>query len=252
MATYQTSYPTSPAKGLPGQIASEEKSNRISRTVESAAGIPFGQPAFRGSGVHGVVAGAAFAATATSAALGTNTGNGVMGAITVSAGAKAGTYTLTITQSATNAGAFMVEDPDGKEVGHGNVASAFSAGGLAFTLADGATDFVSGDSFTLTVTYSADASFIGLAILDPAVPPNASTPDAYPQYFAGAFMTEGSMYVVADTTVTAGQNVYWNPSNGRYTNVTTQIRIPGAVFDTSGVSAGVVEVALRSRPAAAA
>ena len=34
----------------------------------------------------------------------------------------------------------------------GTVAVAFSAGGLAFTLADGSTDFVSGDGFNITVT----------------------------------------------------------------------------------------------------
>lgn len=108
-----------------------------------------------GAGVctTGLVLGAELlSGTATSAALGTNTGNGVMGAVTVTAPAKIGDYKLTILQSATNAGAFMVEGPDGTEVGHGNVAAAFSAGGLAFTLADGATDFVSGDSFTISVT----------------------------------------------------------------------------------------------------
>ena len=41
MATYQTTYTTAPAKGLPGQIANEEKCNKISRTVETAAGIEF-------------------------------------------------------------------------------------------------------------------------------------------------------------------------------------------------------------------
>jgi hypothetical protein len=89
--------------------------------------------------------------TATSAALGTNVGNGVMGAVTLGAGAMEGDYTLTIIEPGSNVGAFMVEDPLGRLVGHGNVASAFAAGGLSFTLADGATDFVSGDSFKITV-----------------------------------------------------------------------------------------------------
>ncbi len=80
-----------------------------------------------------------------------NTGNGAMGAITVSAGAQAGDYKLTITAPGTNIGNFIVEGPDGKFVGQGDVAAAFSAGGLAFTLADGSTDFVAGDGFTITV-----------------------------------------------------------------------------------------------------
>lgn len=80
-----------------------------------------------------------------------NTGNGAMGAITVSAGAQAGDYKLTITSPGTNIGNFIVEGPDGKFVGQGDVAAAFSAGGLAFTLSDGSTDFVAGDGFTITV-----------------------------------------------------------------------------------------------------
>lgn len=90
-------------------------------------------------------------ATASAAALGTNTGNGAMGAITVSAGAIAGDYVLTIIEPATNLGNFTVEDPNGVLIGHGTVGSAFSAGGLAFTLADGATDFVAGDQIKITV-----------------------------------------------------------------------------------------------------
>lgn len=80
-----------------------------------------------------------------------NTGNGAMGAITVSAGAKTGTYKLIITEPGTNVGNFVVEDPDGIIIGQGDVAAAFSAGGLAFTLADGATDFVAGDGFNIAV-----------------------------------------------------------------------------------------------------
>ena len=92
------------------------------------------------------------AATEASAAAAGNTGDGAMGAVTASAGAKEGTYVLTIIEPAANAGTFTVEDPDGIEIGNGTVAVAFSAGGIAFTLADGATDFVAGDRFTITVT----------------------------------------------------------------------------------------------------
>jgi len=91
------------------------------------------------------------AGTASAAAYAGNTGNGAMGAITVGAGSKPGDYKLTIIEPATNAGKFTVEDPDGKFVAVGTVAVAFNAGGLAFTLADGATDFASGDGFTITV-----------------------------------------------------------------------------------------------------
>ena len=95
---------------------------------------------------------------ATSAAGGSNTGNGVMGAVTLSAGAKAGAYKVEITTPATNGGEFDVYDPNGAHVGQGKVAVAFSGGGLAFTLADGATDFIAGDVFTITVPVNANAA----------------------------------------------------------------------------------------------
>lgn len=104
-----------------------------------------------GAMVPGQVLGKITVGAATAAAVAGNTGNGTMGAVTLGAGAKAGVYKLTIIEAAANAGAFVVEDPDGVTIGHGNVASAFSAGGLAFTLADGATDFAAGDQFTITV-----------------------------------------------------------------------------------------------------
>lgn len=94
--------------------------------------------------------------TASAAAFSGNTGNGAMGAITVSAGALEGVYKLVIIEPATDAGKFQVEDPTGKIIGTGAVASAFSKGGLAFTLADGATDFVAGDGFDITVASGSD------------------------------------------------------------------------------------------------
>lgn len=53
MAELQTSYSDTIAAGYPGMIANGETSNRISRTCEDSAGIPFGAAAFRGSGDHG-------------------------------------------------------------------------------------------------------------------------------------------------------------------------------------------------------
>lgn len=82
---------------------------------------------------------------------GANTGNGVMGAITVSAQTLRGRYILKVTVAAANAGTFVVWDPNGKVVGTGTVAVAFTQGGLSFTLADGAADFVAGDGFTIDV-----------------------------------------------------------------------------------------------------
>jgi hypothetical protein len=90
----------------------------------------------------------------TSAAAAGNTGNGAMGAITVTSNAnlQLGNYTVKITKAAANAGDFALRDPQGKVVGTGTVGVAFSQAGFAFTLADGATDFVVGDTFTIAVT----------------------------------------------------------------------------------------------------
>jgi hypothetical protein len=52
---------------------------------------------------------------------------------------------------------FDVFDPNGAFVGQGKVGVLFNKGGLSFTLADGAADFVAGDGFTITVAANADA-----------------------------------------------------------------------------------------------
>jgi hypothetical protein len=252
MATYQTTYGDAPAKGLPGQIANEEKSNRISRTVETVAGIPFGAPAYRGAGDHGVVAGAAFAATSVGAAVAGNTGAAtITAAPPVVAGALQGVYKLTAVSAGATA-IFLMTDPDGIDIGEATTGTPATIGGIGpFTITDAGTDPAVGDQFTITVTYTANARFIGLAILNPAVPPAASgaTVDAYPRYFTGAFLTMGQMYVTAGGVVNDGDQAYWNPATGRYTTTTTHIRIPSLYFDTTGVDGDIVEVSLRSRAA---
>lgn len=248
MATYQTSYSEAPAIGLPGQVANSEIINRISRTVETAAGIEFGQPAYRGAADHGIVAGGTFAATGAGSEGAGNTGNGtITDAPTIAAGAKAGRYVITIVEPATNLGAFVIDDPDGIRIGEGVVGTEYSANGLTFTIADGSTDFAAGDLLFVDVTYTANVDFVGLVILSPAVAPASSTPDKYAQYESAAVMTMGQMYVTAGATVADGDDVYWNPATKRFTNTTTHIRIPGAVFDTSGVNGGIVEISLKTR-----
>jgi hypothetical protein len=52
-STYGTTANSYPV-GFAGMLANGETQNRISRTIEDAAGIAFGKAAFRGSGDHGV------------------------------------------------------------------------------------------------------------------------------------------------------------------------------------------------------
>lgn len=87
------------------------------------------------------------------AALGTNVGNGVFGAVTMGTnlGARRGTYRIVITEPGANVGTFEVIGPDGQVFGDGVVATLFD-NEIQFTLADGAADFVSGDAFTVVVS----------------------------------------------------------------------------------------------------
>lgn len=98
----------------------------------------------------GHVLGKVAVGTATGAAVSGNTGNGTIGTVSAGATAKAGVYTATCIEPAANGGTFTVEDPDGVNVGTALVGAAFT-GPVGFTIADGATDFVAGDRFTITV-----------------------------------------------------------------------------------------------------
>jgi len=80
-----------------------------------------------------------------------NVGNGAFGAVTVGEGALPGAYRVTFIEPAAAAGEFTVSDPEGVEIGTGTVGVAFNAGGVGFTIADGATDFAAGDAFVIDV-----------------------------------------------------------------------------------------------------
>jgi len=159
----------------------------------------------------GDVLGLVATGAATSAAkAGGNTGTGTMGAVTVGAAAKVGAYVLTITAAAANAGTFSVVDPDGVALASGTVAVAYSQGGLSFTLADGATDFIVGDGFVITV-----ASVPGKH----AIYNNAATNGTQAAVGILAYPTDataghtGAVMVARDAEVNAGQ-LGWNGQDG--------------------------------------
>lgn len=56
MPTLQTNFGASIPIGYPGMIAHGELQNRLSRTCEDVAGIPFGAAVFGGAGDHGCTA----------------------------------------------------------------------------------------------------------------------------------------------------------------------------------------------------
>lgn len=127
----------------------------VSEANTGGTGVSRSRDAIKVANGQNLVAGAIIAillaGTASASAGAGNTGDGVMGAITVSGSAQFGDYTLTIIETEAAAGSFTVEAPDGTALATGDVGVAYSDGGLAFTLADGATDFVAGDTFAITV-----------------------------------------------------------------------------------------------------
>jgi len=120
----------------------------------------------------GTVLGAApiVAGETSSVIVGTNTGNGVLTLANpaTSQAAVDGDYLLTCTAAAANAGTFSVQTPDGREIGPMTVGVAFNKE-IKFTLADGATDFVVGDSFKIRVGVEAPGDFTFVALNPAAV-----------------------------------------------------------------------------------
>lgn len=242
MPSIQTSYSERLTQWQEGQIANQESLlNVITRKLESSAGIGFGKVALRGS-AGDTCAISAVAGTAVGAAVAGNTGNGtITGAPTVAAGAVPGVYQLIAIEPGTDAGKFEMEDPNGVILGTVVVGVEATLGGLTFTIADGSTDFVSGDRFTITV--SGAPVPLGITVRDPSVPPNG--PDKYLQYDPVNIMTKGVIIVSASVAVTHGQQVYFVPATGVFTNVATgNVPIPGATFDMSAAQDALVPVRL--------
>lgn len=245
MTPYQDSYSETYVEGQQGQIANSEPYNHISRTNTEVIG--FGQPAYEGAANHEVVAGAAFAATSVGAAVAGNTGAAtITAAPAVASPAKQGEYRLVaITAGAT--AVFMMFNPLGVPLGEVTTGTPATIDGIGpFTITDAGVDPAIGDAFTITVTYTENASFLGLTIRDPSVPAVASTPDQYPVDYTCSIMDFGVMWVLCSGTVTRGRPVYWNPATGLYT-AATGILIPNAEFYETK-TATYVRVKLRRVP----
>jgi hypothetical protein len=162
--------------------------------------------------VRGALLGKVTIGAATPAAVAGNTGNGTLAAATVSGAAKPGVYRAVCIEPGTNLGKFTIEDPDGITVGVATVGTEFVGGGLTFTIADGSTDFASGDAFTITVaagsgkykqcdSTNTDGSQAPLAILAEAC--DASGGDAQATvYLSGAFTESGVTFGGTDTAAT--------------------------------------------------
>jgi len=115
-----------------------------------------------------------------------NTGDGVATLATPALGATAevGTYTLTCIAAAANAGTFEVLTPRGYRLPDLTVGQAYAGDHINLAIADGATDFVVGDRFTVAV--SGDEKVVAL---DPAAVDG--TQEAYGIIAAGVTAPDG-------------------------------------------------------------
>lgn len=95
-----------------------------------------------------------------------NTGNGVPGAVTLGSKTQVGVYTLTCTAASADAGTFQVQTPDGVLLPPLVVAVAYTGDHVNLTLADGAADFVVGDSFTITISGDKKVTALDLTAVD--------------------------------------------------------------------------------------
>ncbi|MBP2643733.1 MAG: hypothetical protein H6Q67_1620 [Firmicutes bacterium] len=139
----------------------------------------------------------------------TGTGTGTVGSITLGSKAKIGTYTLTCTTAATNAGTFSVKDPDGNTMANATVATAYTSNQINFTIADGTTDFVAGDVIKLVVEAgSGSLKIVNSANVDGSQVPYAiacndtdatSADKAMPVYYTGNFNSNQLVFGGTDT-----------------------------------------------------
>jgi len=147
--------------------------SRASEFLGASQDVKPGQPLARILAAAGI--------QVTSAAAAGNTGDGVLTLAdpAYSKAAKAGPYNVVCIAAAANGGRFKIDDPDGVEVGQVNVGAAFNKA-VKFTIADGAADFVVGDSFTITVDLDAGGEI--LVAWDPTAADGSEVADCLPIY----------------------------------------------------------------------
>ncbi|ATQ67829.1 MULTISPECIES: hypothetical protein [Methylosinus] len=145
-------------------ITSAEKSGGNTGSGE----LVLGTPPYRFGVMDGVyqIRCVGGARSATSAAKLGNAGNGAVGSLSADATARTGTWHITCKKAAANGGQFNVVDPTGVNVGTAFVGTPFN-GAIDFTISDGATDFIIGDEFTVTVAAAVPANGGEFRVTDP-------------------------------------------------------------------------------------
>lgn len=140
------------------------------------------------------------------------TGNGVLTFAdpAVDANVQDGVYKVTCVTAAGNGGVFRVEDPSGNFVANATVGTAFTAQ-LNFTIADGGTDFVVGDTFSITV--AADAADFEYAAHNPAATDGTEKAAAIALYAATTASSESAkISAIARGAEVNGNLLTWKAS----------------------------------------
>lgn len=139
---------------LPDWLKYEDDERSYSRAkITVLAGSGSARALTNGMVISKITTGTAVSAAKT----GGNTGNGTLtvdATTPVFTGAIPGVYTVRFTVAATNNGTFVIRDPYGVEIGTVVMAGGAGTytGPIKFAVADGATDFVVGDGFDITVS----------------------------------------------------------------------------------------------------
>lgn len=247
MPVIQSSYTDTMPKGQVGRRVNSESWNTVSRSNESASAIGYGVPVTRGAGENGCLP----LGAGTYAAAGANgvpaPAGATIGSLAAVYPAKVGDYDVRcIVGGAGTASKWEVRDPAGELVGVATGNTAFSAGGLSFTITDAGTDPSAGEAFTVTVTQTGDPDILGITESDVSQP-NQN----YPQYATVPVMERGVIWVLAGGSVTQGAPAFFDLSDQRWKAASgaDQIRVPGAEFDSAGGNGDLVKVRYR-RPVA--
>lgn len=110
----------------------------------------------------GLILGLSGALSIAAAADGGNTGNGAISGVALGAKAQPGVYSVEAISAGSNTATFAVFDPSGNRLADAVTGTPYDNGQIAFAIADGATDFVVGDGFSITVTETGAGKYVPL------------------------------------------------------------------------------------------
>lgn len=214
--------------GVGPEFLRSEANGGRSREAIVLANAGLADVTLRAGTVLGLVSIGALSAAAT--AFAGNTGDGAMGAITVDVGAQTGNWKVLITEPGANVGNFIVERPDGTIDGQGDVAAAYN-GGINFTLADGATDFVAGDGFDIEVTEAAATNEGRYTMHDPEGTDGSQNAAAilYDTVVVPASGTAAATGVVRDAEIIPARLVWDDHTAGEKTAALAQLAAQGLI-----------------------